>query len=48
MKLRQITRKYKLQEPVTIDNQTITHEIVRIHINNEIPPSHRNFQSYNA
>lgn len=38
MKTRQIFKRFKLSEPTT-------HETLRVKINNEIPPSHKDFQS---
>lgn len=40
MKTRYIFRKFK----VTKEEKTFT-EILRVKINNEIPPTHKNFQS---
>ncbi len=45
MKTRQIFRKFKLAEPKKVGNTTITHEVIRVKINNSIPPSHKDFQS---
>lgn len=45
MKTRQIFRKFKLAEPKKVGNTTISYEILRVKINNSIPPSHKDFQS---
>ena len=45
MKTRQIFKSFKLSEPIKVGNTTITREVLRVKINNEIPPSHKAFQS---
>lgn len=45
MKTRQIFRKFELAEPKKVGNTTITHEVLRVKINNSIPFTHKNFQS---
>ena len=45
MNTRLIFKKFKFSEPKKVGNTTITHEILRVKVNNSIPSTHKDFQS---